>query len=125
MECERVKELFAKLVNQPRHQFPQKRKRWQAPTRHGVYIIRKDETVLHVGRTLRGKDGLRQRLQNHASGSSSFTKSYLKGNGGTLRQQGYTYQYLEEEHSRLRALLEAYAVGTLCPEHIGLGDRVA
>jgi len=26
------------------------------------------------------------------------------------------------EDARLRALLEAYAIGTLCPKHIGLGD---
>jgi hypothetical protein len=87
-----------------------------------VYIIYKEEVVLHTGRTLRGKDGLQQRLKNHLHGSSSFTVEYLKGKGATLREGGYTYQYLELGDSRKRALLEAYAIGTLCPEHLGLGE---
>ncbi len=87
-----------------------------------MYIIRKGETVLHVGRTLRGQDGLHQRLKNHLHGSSSFTREYLKGKGATLRESGYVYQFLELEDSRKRALLEAYAIGTLCPEHLGLGQ---
>lgn len=124
MECEKVKKLFNQLVNQEKQRFPQEREQWKAPTTHGVYVIRKDEIVLHVGRTLRGKGGLRQRLQNHLSGASSFTEGFLDGDGAKLRDQSYTYQYLEEENSRLRALLEAYAVGTLCPKHIGLGARV-
>jgi hypothetical protein len=87
-----------------------------------VYIIRKEETVLHVGRTLRGRDGIHQRLKNHLHGSSSFTNEYLKGNGAILREDACTYQYLELEDPRKRALLEALAVGTLCPKHIGLGE---
>lgn len=121
-ECQEVKKLFDEIVAQPKLKFPQHRQTLEAPSKQGVYIIRKDETVLHVGRTLRRKGGLHQRLKDHLHGSSSFTNEYLKGEGATLREGGYTYQYFVLENPRKRALLEAYAVGTLCPEHIGLGE---
>jgi predicted GIY-YIG superfamily endonuclease len=121
-ESQKIEELFEKLCAQPKRLFPQIRHKLDAPSSHGVYIIRKGETVLHIGRTLRGKNGLQQRLKNHLSGASSFTDEYLKGKGVTLRDGRHTYQFLELEDSRKRALLEAYAVGTLCPEHLGLGE---
>jgi hypothetical protein len=31
-----------------------------------------------------------------------------------------TYRFLIVENDRMRALLEAYAIGHLCPHHIGL-----
>jgi hypothetical protein len=121
-ESQEIKILFDKLCSQPKQSFPHNRQPLNAPSKQGVYIIRKEETVLHVGRTLRGRDGIYQRLKNHLHGSSSFTNEYLKGNGKILREKGYTYQYFELEDSRKRALLEAYAVGTLCPNHIGLRE---
>ena len=122
-ESQEVKNLFAKLCAQPKQRFPQKKyQRLDAPSEQGVYIIRKKKTVLHVGRTLRGRGGLKQRLQNHLHGASSFTKWYLQGNGATLRKSGYTYQCLKLENPRKRALVEAYAAGILCPKHIGLGE---
>lgn len=120
-ECQRIQELFKELCAQHELSFPQKRKPLDAPSKPGVYIIRKDGDVLHVGRTLRGKGGLHQRLKDHLHGSSSFTNEYLNGRAATLREKGYTYQYLVVKDPRVRALLEAYAVGTLCPKHIGLG----
>lgn len=117
-----IEKLFKKLCNQPRRIFPQQHQHLDAPLNQGVYIIRKKETVLHVGRTLRGKYGLRQRLTNHLHGSSSFTNEYLKGDGTILRNRVYTYQFIEISDSRKRALLEAFAVGALCPEHVGLGE---
>jgi hypothetical protein len=120
-ECREIENLFRKLCDQPRRSFPQEHQRLDAPLRHGVYIIRKGEAVLHVGRTLRAKDGLHQRLTNHLHGSSSFTEEYLKGHGEILRGTQYTFQYLEVPDQRKRALLEAYAVGQLCPVHLGLG----
>lgn len=120
-ESQKVKMLFDKLCAQSRRSFPLSHQPLDAPLKQGVYIIRKEEAVLHVGRTLRGRNGIHQRLKNHLHGLSSFTNVYLKGKGATLRKAGYTYQYLMLEHPRKRALLEAYAVGTLCPEHIGLG----
>ncbi len=121
-ECKEIKKLFDELCSQPKRAFPKSLQPLNAPSRSGVYIIRKEETVLHVGRTLRGKNGIHQRLKNHLYGSSSFTNKYLQGKGATLRGDGYTYQYLVLEEPKKRALLEAYAFGMLCPEHIGLGE---
>ena len=121
-EKEKVAELFAALCRQPKLRFPKEREQLIAPTEAGVYVIRQDNLVLHVGRTLRGKDGLHQRLKNHLRGSSSFTDKYLKGKGALLRDGRHTHQSLVVENTRLRALLEAYAIGTLCPKHIGLGE---
>ncbi len=121
-ESQGIKILFDKLCRQLKRPFPRFRQPLDAPLKQGVYVIRKKETVLHVGRTLGGRNGIHQRLKNHLHGSSSFTKKYLKGKGATLREDGYTYQYRVLEDPRKRALLEAYAVGTLCPKHIGLGE---
>ena len=116
-----VKRLFKELCAQPRLLFPEERRPLNAPYKHGVYFIRKGQKVLHVGRTARAKGGLHQRLSNHLHGSSSFTNEFLDGAGKKLRH-GYTYQYLEVKDRRHRALLEAYAIGTLCPAHLGLGE---
>jgi len=121
-ESEEVKKLFDELLHTPKRSFPRSGQPLDAPPKPGVYIIRKEEVVLHVGRTLRGKDGLHQRLKDHLYGSSSFTKKYLKSKRAILREGEYTYQFLELEDPRKRALLEAYAVGVLCPAHIGLGE---
>ena len=120
-ECEEIKKLFNELSEQPKQSFPKYHQPMDSSTKHGVYIIRNEESVLHVGRSLRGRNGIRQRLTDHLHDSSSFTKAYLKGRGATLRKDGYTYQYLVLENPRRRALLEAYATGTMCPKHIGLG----
>jgi hypothetical protein len=119
-ERQAVKDLFTALRKQPMLPFPQARKKLEAPLKPGVYVIREGAIVLHVGRTLRGKEGLHQRLTDHLHGNSSFTQDYLQGKGAKLRE-GHTHQSLVVEPSRLRALLEAYATGTLCPKHIGLG----
>jgi hypothetical protein len=123
-ESQEVKMLFDELCVQPKRSFPRFRQPLDAPSEPGVYIIRKGKTVLHVGRTLRGRNGIHQRLKDHLHGSSSFTKKYLKGKGAILGEDGYTYQYLVLEDPRKRAFLEAYAVGTLCPEHVGLGEEI-
>jgi hypothetical protein len=121
-ESQEVKGLFDQLCKQQKKSFPKFRQSLDVPSMPGVYVIREGEAVLHVGRTLRGKDGLNQRLKNHLHGSSSFTDKHLKGNGATLREDGYTYQYIEVKCPRKRALLEAYAIGELCPVHLGLGE---
>lgn len=36
---------------------------------------------------------------------------------------GYGFRYLTVKNPRQRALLEAYAIGVLCPAHIGLGEE--
>lgn len=117
-----IQQLFKNLIAQEKFAFPERGRPLNVPQTHGVYIIRKGSTVLHVGRTHRGRNGLRQRLCNHLYGASSFTLEYLGGAGEKLRK-GHTYQYLEVKNDKRRALLEAYAIGTLCPEHLGLGKR--
>jgi len=102
--------------------FPKVRHPMEATEKHGVYIIYKSNDVLHVGRTLRGKRGLNQRLRDHLNNSSSFAVHYLDRNGSVLRKKGYFFKCLEISDARERALLEAYAIGNLCPEHIGLGE---
>jgi len=132
-EVSRIKYLFDRLIMAKRIPFPMERKSLEAPDdAHGVYIIRSPRgKVLHVGRTVRGKKCLRQRLYNHLYAGSSFTNKYLDGNGGKLRGK-YTYAYLvvpdisnSDIGNRRRALLEALAVGSLCPAHMGLGRNLA
>ncbi len=95
----------------------------QIPTKQGVFIIYSNnkKTVLHVGRTVRAKNGLKQRLANHKYGQSSFVKQELNGNKNKLKN--YYFKFLVEENHRIRALLECYIIGQLCPKHIGLGRR--
>jgi len=115
-----IRKLLNKLCRQPKIIFPKQNGRIEAPSTQGVYIIRRNNDVLHVGRTLRGKGGLHQRLANHLHGSSSFTKTFFKGNGDKLRGR-CTFQYLEVPDEGKRAYVEALAIGTLCPKHIGTG----
>ena len=120
-ESLQIKKLFDLLIIQAKHSFPVSYHSIDAPTNHGVYIIYRKEEVLHVGRTIRGREGLRQRLKNHLHGKSSFIRACLKGNGSKLREKHYAFQYLEIPDPRERALLEAYSIGILCPKHIGVG----
>ena len=123
-EAKRISELFDKLTNQKEKMFPEKGK-VSFSNKHGVYIIYDPKKkVLHVGKTNRGKNGLNQRLQNHISNNSSFSKQYLKDKGkGKILRDGYFVHYIEEENARVRALLEALAAGKLCPAHIGTGEK--
>ena len=96
----------------------------QAPDARGVYVIYSPKgKVMHVGGTPRGRRGLRQRLKNHLHGSSSFVKKCFSGKGSKLRA-GYQFGFLKVPNPRLRVLLEHYAVGMLCPKHVGLGESV-
>jgi hypothetical protein len=119
-----VKTDFRKLINADRCTFPPQETWEKIPNKQGVYIIYapRIKKVVHVGRTYRGKAGLRQRLKNHLHGSSSFTVEYLKREGKKLRS-GYTFRYLRLRPWRRRALLEAYATGSLCLAHIGKHHR--
>jgi hypothetical protein len=72
------------------------------------------------GRTVRGTRRLHQRLSNHLHGRSSFVITVLMGKGAKLRS-GYKSRFLAIEDSRLRALVEAFAIGQLCPDHLGHG----
>ena len=121
IEHEEINALYNRLVQRPLIPFPKLREQIKIPATHGTYIIRDAENcVLHVGRTLRGKEGLRQRFKNHLYGQSSFVEVHMANDGGTLRQ-GHTFQYLEVSNDRQRALLEHFATARLCPRHLGLG----
>lgn len=117
-----VQALFEQLTQAPLQLFPGSEERVDAPKSLGVYIIYDPEDrVLHVGRTVRAKDGIYQRLNNHLRNESSFTTKYLNGDGSKLRLT-HGFRCLVVEDARQRALLEAYAVGSLCPAHLGLGN---
>jgi hypothetical protein len=121
-ELKSVKQVFRELISSSMVAFPEARGSIEAPDAQGVYVIYSPRgKVLHVGRTPRGKKGLRQRLNNHLHAGSSFTLKYLDGHGARLRN-GYKFRCVIVENPRLRALLESYATGQLCPAHLGLGE---
>jgi hypothetical protein len=121
-EHEKVKALFDRLVSAPKKTFPPSGGSLDAPNDKGVYLIESPEgKVLHVGQTPRARGGIRQRLKNHLQGASSFVDVYFNNDGSRLRGS-HTFRCLVIEDWRLRALVEAYAVGHLCPLHIGRGE---
>ena len=120
-----VENLFKKLVKSCLLEFPKigYTEVIGVPSEQGVYIIFNNKgVVVHVGRTQRGQNGLRQRLNNHLLGQSSFAESFLNGEGSQLRHGRYKFKYLVIGNSRERALVEALAIGKLCPKHLGLGE---
>jgi hypothetical protein len=129
-ELVRVKAKFAELIRSPLHLFPGSRQRFKETDKRGIYVIYSPRgKVLHIGGTPRGQRGIRQRLGNHLHGQSSFTNksNYLRRYGGRTLKDRYTYvrehcsyRCLAIEDERLRVLLEAYAIGHLCPDHVGL-----
>lgn len=60
-------------------------------------------------RTVRGKRGLYQRLNNHLHGRSSFVIKALNGKGARFRR-GFKFRFVTIENSCLRALVEAFAI---------------
>lgn len=115
-----IEGLLKSLINSELQRFPKLRKGLNIPEKQGVYIIYNSKgKLVHVGRTQRGKKGLQQRLRNHLRGLSSFTRKYLRGKGNKLRI-GYKFKYKVIKNPRERALVEALAVGRLCPKHLGL-----
>lgn len=121
-ECEEIEFLYKKLEKSEMFAFPETGK-VQVSKKQGVYIVyHSDESVLHVGRTPRGKNGLNQRLYNHITGSSSFSRKYLKPHKISLRKK-CTFRFIEVEDVRKRAFLESLTVGRLCPAHIGTSEK--
>jgi hypothetical protein len=123
-EPRKVEQLFSELMGARQDNFPKagKIEAHAAPESRGVYVIYDPSgRVVHVGGTPRGKGGLAQRLENHLHSASTFTRKYppMKSDGSKLRD-GYTFRCLPVSNDRLRAFLEAYAIGRLCPAHIGL-----
>lgn len=124
-EFENSKNLFDTLMRKTAISFPTARQRLDASTKQGVYVILDTKNrIAHVGRTLRAKNGIAQRLNNHLHAASSFTVHHLKGDGNKLRGK-YRFKYIEVRNDRARALLEAYAIAKLCPKHLGLGKEAS
>lgn len=118
-----VRKHCEQLLRAPRNAFPRARQRLECPTCQGVYLIFDPKgNVAHVGRTTRARSGIRQRLKAHLAGRSSFVIKYLRNRRSRLRR-GFSFSFIEVSHPRLRALVEAYATGVLCPRHIGTGAR--
>jgi len=120
-ELQSIRKLFAKLIRAKRTAFPREGVHLVAPDKQGVYLIYSPRgQVLHVGRTVSGQKGLQQRLKNHLQGKSSFTAADFKRDGSQLRSS-HSYAFVRVRNDRHRALLEAFAVGNLCPKHLGVG----
>jgi len=116
-----VRALYSELMRSTPQTFPVRGEKLHAPDRQGVYVIYDSrDNVVHVGRTPKAKRGIAQRLRNHMAAASSFTNMFLEGNGSKLRGK-YTFRCIVVENPKHRAFLEAYAIGHLCPAHIGLG----
>jgi hypothetical protein len=118
-EPERVKALFEELTRAPLKRFPDRGYDIDAPRQEGVYVIYDpSDRVSYVGRNVRRPTGLVGRLGAHLRGRGSpFRRNILRDN--------YHFRYLIVENPRLRALLEAYATGCLCPEHIRFGEAIS
>lgn len=120
-ERTRIEKLRIELDRHPLEPFPLHGPTINAPPTQGVYLIlAPDNTVLHVGRTVSGKNGLLQRLRNHLRGQSSFVRNHLSGKCELLRG-GYKFKFIVVEDDRDRALLEYHAIAWYCPMHLGLG----
>ncbi|MBX2963726.1 MAG: hypothetical protein KF687_14540 [Cyclobacteriaceae bacterium] len=121
-ESDEIMNLYKTLIQSDQYTFPSKGK-VKISEKHGVYIVYSPtDKVLHVGNTPSGKKGLNQRLYNHVTRTSSFSRVYLKPQNISLRN-GYKYRVIEISSPRKRALLEALTAGLLCPAHIGTGEK--
>jgi hypothetical protein len=60
---------------------------------------------------------------NHMHGQSSFASHHLKGDGSRLWREKFGFHSIVVSRARYRALLEAFAIGRLCPVHLGLGSK--
>ena len=119
-EFNKIEQLFNRLIATKPDKFPSEKK-LKITCEHGVYIVyNKQKLVAHVGRTIRGKNGLCQRLNNHIESNSSFAKNYLQKNNLSVRD-GFSFCFIAVEDSRQRVLLESYTSGRLCPLHVGTG----
>lgn len=121
-EPEEIMNLHKALIQSDQYTFPTKGK-VKVSEKHGVYIVYSPaDKVLYVGNTPSGEKGLDQRLYNHVTGASSFSKQYLEPQNISLRS-GYKYRIIELSSPRKREPLEALTAGLLCPVHIGTGEK--
>lgn len=96
-----------------------------APQRPGIYVIRNPWGIpVHVGATGRAVGGIRARLRDHLGNgenvNSTFTYTYLRANGGRLRD-GFSYATTVVEDPDVRARSEVLATARFKPLHLGNG----
>ena len=116
---QKIKSLLQELRSARLQTFPKKPSDLVAPKKQGVYVIYDpNDRVCHVGCTYRAQNGLYQRLRNHMQSQSSFSAARKIWNGKRLRGK-YKFRCLPVASPRQRIFLEALAVGTLCPAHVG------
>ncbi len=121
-EAKAVRRYLARLRRASRYRFPKTGGILPCPPEQGVYLIFDSKgRVAHVGRTTRARFGLLQRLRAHLAGRSSFVRLFLKTDRTRLRN-GYSYSWVAIPNARMRALVEAYATGVLCPRHLGTSE---
>src|SRR5579884_92312 len=108
-----IKALFVKLNRTDRLPFPKSGGLKNVPETQGVYIVYcpRSERVFYVGKTARAT--LRRRLEGHLHGRSKHH--------GPKWRKGYEFRCLPVRSARRRTLLEAYAIGCLCPKYLGTG----
>ena len=117
-EAAAIESMFSELMRAPTQSFPKAHSSPNAPKKAGIYVIHGPRgTVLHVGR---GCD-IAQRVREHLFIALPSPPQYLSGKGSALRNRGHSFRYLVVSDARNRALLEALAIGRLCPKHIGRG----
>ena len=90
---------------------------------HGVYVISdpKDKHILYVGRTIRGKGKLWQRLYNHLHRSDSLKTFGLRGKAGRKKIKKYFVRFIgignrTDKHTGRRNL-EFFAISVISPKH--------
>lgn len=116
-ELEQILEKYSKLLKSKPVKFRDGLE--SIPRKQGVYIIyRATGTVLHVGRTYRRVKGMWGRILGHSRGRSSFMKNYKKISTSSLKE--CYVKFLIVKNDRIRALLELYTAGHLCPKYLGL-----
>jgi hypothetical protein len=114
-EAQEIRELFDKLVGETERTFPALGQKLDAPELPGVYVIYSPEGIVdHVGEST----SIAGRLRGHMGNASSYVNQYLKHMGSQLRG-AYKFRCLPIDNSRQRMLLQALAIGLLCPQHIG------
>jgi GIY-YIG catalytic domain-containing protein len=108
-----IRTLFRKLKRAERQSFPKQGGMTDVPDEPGVYIVYspRSRRVFYVGKTARAT--LRKRFESHLYGRSEHH--------GSKWRNGYEFRCLPVRSARHRTLLEAYAIGCLCPKYLGTG----
>ena len=116
-DVRRIKALYGKLHNIKREVFPKERRQpLNAPEEAGVYVIYDPKgKVDHVGEST----SIARRLRDHMGARSSYVIKSLNNDGSQLRSKRYKFRCLPVSTPRQRMLLQALAIGLLCPRHIG------